>query len=168
MARPRRFARGPRRSSLWLEISPVLTTLTTPGGTITNAANAAILAQRPFTVVRTIMEFQLVSDQAAAVEEQAVAFGMAVVSDQALAIGVTAVPTPGTDAGSDLFFFHKYMFADESNLTDRTKGGSRYSVQSRAMRKVDEDSDIAIVAELQTIGFGARLFSAGRMLIKLH
>ena len=169
MAR-KHFARssGPRRQMSWLDLTPVSVTQTGVGGTLTHTLNAAALALRPFTVVRTIMEFQLGSDQAAAIENQVAAYGMAVVSDQALAVGVSAVLTPVTDAGSDLFFFHKFILGDESKLTDRSTSATRVSVESRAMRKVDEDSDLALCAEFSSAGGGWILTFAGRMLIKLH
>ena len=44
------------------------------------------------------------SDQSAATELFIGNLGLAVVSDQATAVGVTAVPTPATDRGSDLWF----------------------------------------------------------------
>jgi len=167
------FARRPtgyvRRESLWIAIGPASTTVTAAGGTLTNTSSAGVLALRPFTIVRTIMDFQLQSDQAAAIERQGVAWGAAVVSDQALNIGATAIPTPITDAGSDLWFFHRNLLGDESNLTDRTRSATRVHMESRAMRKVNDDQDIAFVVELSTSpGSGATLDSVGRMLVKLH
>ncbi len=115
------------------------------------------------------MEIMLRSDQAAAIETQAAAIGMAVVSDQASAIGVTAVPTPITDGASDLWYLHKYIFADESNLTDRTRGATKVSIDSKAMRKVNGDEDIVLVSELSgAIGAGAIITVALRFLLKLH
>jgi len=43
----------------------------------------------------------------------------------------------------------------------------QYAVDSKAMRKVDSGSDIAIVFEQQS-AFGAELTIEGRILIKLH
>jgi len=166
-----RISGATRRQTAWLGFSPALSTLTTAGGTIVYSLNAAALAARPFTVVRTHMELYIISDQAAASEDQIGAFGWCVVSDQALAIGVTAVPTPITDLGSDLFFVHK--IAMSSLLKDSTAGfaavaGTPYTVDSKAMRKVNDDQDIVGVAEVAVAGNGIILFSAGRMLVKLH
>jgi len=163
-----RLVRGSKRHTFWFGFGVASTTLSATGGTIIYNLNAGALALRPFTVVRTISEFFLSSDQAAAIETQQVAFGWAVVSDQASAIGVSAVPTPTTDLGSELWFFHKFIFGDESNLTDRTRSGQRVSVESRAMRKVDEGQDVVGVAELDAGSTGAALVTGGRMLIKLH
>ena len=81
-------------------------TLTASGGTILGSLNATALALRPFTIVRQHYFLMLRSDQAAAAERQFGAFGCVVVSDQAEAVGVTAIPTPITDAGSDLWMLH--------------------------------------------------------------
>ena len=156
------------RLTEWAGITFSSTVFTATGGTILGSLNAAALALRPFTIIRTHVELFVLSDQSAAIEFQAGAFGMAVVSDQASAIGVTAVPTPVTDSDSDLFFVHQVFFADESNLTDRTKGGNHYSIDSKAMRKVNGDQDLIISAELSDIGSGFRLLVGGRFLLKLH
>ena len=114
------------------------------------------------------MQWQLSSDQAAAIERQSCSFGFAVVSDQAVAVGVSAVPTPVSQMGSDLWFVHENMWADESNLTDRTRSASRGSIDSRAMRKVDIGQDIVSVVELGTVSSGLIFEVAGRMLIKVN
>jgi len=90
------------RETMWIGISMTATILTTPGGTILNALNAAALALRPFTIIRTRMELLVVSDQEVASEVQVGGIGVSVVSNQASAIGVSAVPTPITDIGSRL------------------------------------------------------------------
>ena len=156
-----------RRESLWVGFAfSGVTQLA--GGVLTYTFNAAALALRPFTIVRTHMEFMVISDQAAAVENQACAFGLAIVSEQVVAIGVTAVPTPVTDIGSDLWFLHQVMFAKESNLTDRSQPANFYSVDSKAMRKVEDGSEMVGVSELSGIADGAILFSSGRILIKTN
>jgi len=135
---------------------------------LSGSLNAAALALRPFTVVRTHLELMLRSDQAAALERQLVGIGMAIVSDQAVAIGVTAVPTPITDLGSDLWFVHQLMYCDESGLTDRSKDACQMSVDSKAMRRVEEGQDLIITVEASSISDGAILTSGGRILLKLH
>ena len=107
MAR-RQFARGAaaisqKRLTSWFQFQPIRVT-GAAGGTIMFSLNAAALALRPFTIVRSRFEVGIISDQTAATEDQLGAIGMAVVSDQAVAVGVTAVPTPITDMGSDLWF----------------------------------------------------------------
>ncbi len=173
MARGNRMAvRGQREKRLtdWFFLTPVANTFTAAGGTLIGSLNTAALAMRPFTVIRTHYEIQVVSDQAAAIENQAGALGTCVVSDQASDIGITAVPTPITDMGSDLWYQHNVFYGDESNLTDRTRGESRMTVDSKAMRKVDIGQDISGVVELDTVGStgGAIIRVVGRMLVKVN
>ncbi len=111
--------RGPRRQTAWFGFNFSEATLTS-AGTIIFTLNALALAFRPFTVVRTRLAFFLRSDQVAAIEDQAVAFGMAVVSEEADAVGITAVPIPMANIDSDLWFFHKVMFAGQ--YKDSTSG----------------------------------------------
>jgi len=155
-----------RRQSTWFSIGFSAVTVTSMG-TFTSL-NAAALALRPFTVVRTHVELYILSDQAAAHEFQATAFGMAVVSDQAAAVGVTAIPMPVDELGSDLWFVHRVAFADATALTDVTTPGQAYSIDSKAMRKVSGDEDIVISQQLSLVGSGASMLFAGRMLIKIH
>ena len=156
-----------RRDSLWIGMDFQELTLTT-GGVVAYTLNAAALALRPFTIVRTRMLFQIRSDQAAAIETQVGAFGWSVVSEQAAAIGITAIPTPVTDIGSDLFYFYQLLFGFEQNLTDRTTDAARYVGDSKAMRKVNEDQEPVAVLELSSVGGGFRVLMAGAMLVKLH
>ena len=172
MARRREFVRGAsairsRRETTWFQFTPASFTMAAAStAVVAFSLNAAALALRPFTIVRTRFELQLQSDQAAAIERQQAALGMAVVSDQAVAVGVTAVPTPITDLASNLWFVHQLIFADESNLTDRTRSATRMSVDSKAMRKVEVGQDMVIVIETGAFSSGAILEVGGRMLIK--
>ena len=105
-----------RRESLWTDLAPAALTMSASGGTISHTPNAALLALRPFTVVRSRGAMYLRSDQSAAVEFQTAAWGGCVVSDEALAIGVTAVPTPVTELASDLWFIHQFIMGGENNV----------------------------------------------------
>ncbi len=110
------------------------------------------------------------TDQNAASEVYHGSLAMAVVSEQAAAIGVTAVPTPGTDRDSDLFFLYEEQMG-EFTLGDATGFIEEHLTKefdSKAMRKVNNDQQIAIVAESETGGNGIIMRVAGRMLIKLH
>ena len=80
------------------------TTITTVGTSVVQTSlNAGALALRPFTMVRVRGVIRLETDQLTTTEFQEIAFGLAVVSDQAVAVGVTAVPSPVSDNGSDLW-----------------------------------------------------------------
>jgi len=108
------------------------------------------------------------SDQAAAIERQAGAWGLAVVSDQAVAVGITAVPTPITEMGSDLWFVYQLVMAKENTLTDRAQPAAIFQTDSKAMRKVGVGQDIVLVAEASAAASGTSLIIGGRMLIKNH
>ncbi len=165
------FIRGSRRETLWSRIVPSVTTLASGAdAALINSLSSGLLAIRPFTIIRTHVELLIISDQQAAAEFCGAAFGTAVVSDQASAIGVTAVPTPDTDGGSDLWMSHQYMwnsliFASAVGLDTV---GRQYTVDSKAMRKVDDGQDFVVVLERMSIGSGATIFVAGRILIKTN
>jgi len=161
-----------RRETLWLAIQTVETALTgAPTAVLTNFLSAEGLALRPFTIVRTRGMLFVQSDQASAAETFIGDFGISVVSEQALAIGITAVPTPLTDKGSDLFFVYeqlasRFHVGGGSGTGVPTKVGNFKEYDSKAMRKVNDDQDIAVTVENEINGLS--IFHSGRMLIKLH
>ncbi len=163
------ISRGQRRESVWIGFGLTAVSQAAVGGFITHALNAAALAERPFTIVRSRWELYIFSDQTGATESQLGAFGIAVVSDQAVAIGVTAVPTPVTDISSDLWFVHQILLNSMSGGTaQQMQVGTRYTVDSKAMRKVEDGQDIVPVIELDAAGNGFTVLLGGRILIKTH
>jgi len=165
----RGLTRGVRRETAWLFVGVFSETDANANtATLLGSLDATALALRPFTIVRTHLEVQVLTDQAVAAEQQSLAVGMAVVSDQASAIGVTAVPTPHNDAGSDYWYLHQYIFADSSITANESIQGQNRSIDSKAMRKVDDDSDVILVGEGAGIGNGMIYTIGGRFLIKLH
>ncbi len=174
MARRRSFPRGGRqvRETLWLGIDEVVQTLASANtAALINSLNAAALALRPFTITRTVGFFGVRSDQTATSETYDGAVGMAVVSDQASAIGITAVPTPWTDLGSDLFFTHQMLMG---RFLDLTAAGFEMNAltwiqyESKAMRRVNEDQDIVVTVEGSSLSAGCAVHHAARILVKLH
>ncbi len=137
---------------------------------IITALNAAALALRPFTIVRSRGWFGWQSDQSAIDETQIVHYGNIVVTEQAVAIGVTAVPTPATDNGSNWLVYDSGF----SRLEVVTAAGfhPRYNsiryFDSKAMRKVEEGQDLIEVIETDALSSGADTTSFVRSLIKLH
>ena len=161
------------RQTRWLFVSEVATVLPAANSAVlTNSFNAAALALAPFTIVRYRGVFHAESDQQAASETYALAFGMSVVSEQAVAIGITAVPTPSIDRGSDLWFVYEEIVGVIGiRATDGISGagGVLKMVDSRAMRKVEEGQDLAVVVENGAItANGSATRTSGRLLIKLH
>ena len=130
-----------RRESLWVGVGTATSVIgTTQTALLTNSANAALLALRPFTIVRSRGTLRLGSDQAANTENQSIAYGAAVVSDQAVAIGVTAVPTPITDQGSDLWYVYETLLSRivVSSAVGILEPPIWKDYDSRAMRKVED------------------------------
>jgi len=162
--------RTQRRQSDWLSFSLGIDSLDTSGVVLISSLGASALALRPFTVVRTHLELYMISDQQSASEAQLGAFGCCVVSDQASAIGVTAVPTPITDIGSDLFYAHQVMFNSFGfgSAVGLVQEGTRYTIDSKAMRKVSSDQDIVFTMEAAGSSSGFSVFTGGRLLVKLH
>ena len=174
MARNRTFvSRGQarsRRETSWLSIDPDIQALDASAA-ITHVMTAAELAKRPFTVVRTRMTVMISTDQLAADEQQIGAVGLAIVSSQAVLIGVTAVPTPITDLASDKWFVHQPLISDFIFATAAgfdSDGGHIYEIDSKAMRKVNDDEEIIVVAEALGVGSGVLVSTVGRLLIKEH
>ena len=161
-------ARGvPRRQTAWIGFTPATNTIATAVKVVLGTLNAAALALRPFTLIRTHIGLYLRSDQAAADELQSGAFGVCIVNDDAAAVGITAVPGPVSDIGSDLWAVHQMLMGDAVSLTDRTVSGRFFDVDSKGMRKVGIGQDIAIVAE-NAVATGFDLTAGGRFLVKLH
>ncbi len=167
-----RVFRGGRsvRESLWLFVTETSTALAAANtAVLINSLNAAALALTPFTVVRTRGIWSVRSDQTAATEQQMVGLGSAVVSSQASAIGVTAVPTPMTDLGSDLWYMIELWastFVVNSAIGTEVYQSKAYD--SRAMRKVEEGQDLVFVLENSSVTLGTTVLHVARSLIKLH
>ena len=163
-----RSGRTVARETEWLGFAPQQNTFTGAGGTILGSLNTAALALRPFTVIRQYFELMIHSDQSAALEVQICGFGTCVVSNQASTLGVTAVPTPITDISSDLWMLHQLVFGREDSQVDLAHPATHYSIESKAMRKVNGDQDFIVVGELSGAGNGFVLTNGGRVLVKLH
>ncbi len=171
--RSRNYAhKAARRQTLWLPLAVGTDTLTSASSaTLVASLNAAALALRPFTIVRTRGILELHSDQQATTESQQVGFGQCVVSDQAAAIGITAVPTPDTDASSDLWFVYEWMMSTQRIITQvgfEEPSSSVHYFDSKAMRKVPDGGDLITVIEASSISSGLIIVSQLRTLIKLH
>ncbi len=79
------------------------------------------------------------------------------------------MPTPITDMASDLWFVHQLMLADASHTVDNARDAGLWSIDSKAMRKVDIGQDIVVVAEFATgVSSGFTMTVGGRMLIKVN
>ncbi len=159
-----------RRQTLWFTQAIVRTTLAAAStSVIITSLNAAALALRPFTIVRSRGFLLLRSDQEASSESYEAAYGVTVVTDEAVAIGVTAVPTPVAQSASDWHVFETMFgrFSLGSGVAFTELGHERV-IDSKGARKVDLGEDMIEVVETGADSSGAVIASAVRTLIKLH
>jgi len=101
------------------------------------------------TVLRTVGQIAIQSDQNAASEFQIGAFGLIVVTDAAVAVGVTAIPGPVTDASDDGWFVY-VPFGQAVNFASATgirPYSNPYTFDSKAKRRVQDGQQIAIMVE---------------------
>ncbi len=161
-----------RRESLWIGGVTTQTVIAAASSAVLLLSlNAAALALRPFTVVRTRGVFYVRSDQVSANENYGCSMGNCVVSDQAVAIGVTAVPTPEAERSSDLWYVYEQILGQFAFTTGTgyRDVGHLMQFDSKAMRKVEDGQDIIVVLETpSTNDSGASIGYSDRTLIKLH
>ena len=160
-----------RRQTLWLQSVMAQTTIAAASmATLIGSLNAAALALRPFTIVRTRGMVNIRSDQTSVSEDYSAAIGLAVVTDQVVAAGVASVPTPTTDSASDWFVYQ--LMSGELQVTSDIGRllfvNETVQIDSRSMRKVDLGEDIITVVESTALSSGVIIDSFVRVLIKLH
>ncbi len=168
---PRRHMTHERstRIPVWANWSVAPTAI---GGTTSSlllVANAALLALRPFTIIRTRGRIFINSDQSAATELSRGVLGSIIVEEEAADAGVASLPTPGTETEAPWFlyepWFNQFVFGDGTGFIE--PAGTMIAFDSKAMRKVGISEDVTMVAE-NLSGAGVVLGVVGRMLIKLH
>ncbi len=130
-------------------------------------ANAGLLALRPFTIIRTRGQIICSADGVAASEEPQIVFGSIVVTDSAAAIGITAIPDPVSNVDGDWFVYEDCPNGFLNDVDGNTVW-KNYPFDSKAMRKVGADDDIALVGANRSAADGGVLIVSGRMLLKLH
>ena len=174
--RPRRFVRPPAKTKIWFNAGVGSTALAGSSVILITKFNAAALALRPFTILRTHLQINVRSDQVTASENVIASFGETVVTDNASTIGVTAIPDPsGIDGdGNADWMTWQAMFGSffiDINGTDGIAmsgyNGQMYVVDSKAMRKIGPNDDLVQVASLQTSP-GLTFSCNGRRLVQLH
>jgi len=162
---------GAKRTTTWIGDRADAAVLAGSTKTLFLSLSAGALLLRPFTIVRTHLEIYFRSDQQAASENAQGAFGEIVVNDIAAALGATAVPGPVTNPEDDWFVYqglsNSIVFTTGVGYNEGDGAGVRYTIDSKAMRKVDAGDDVITVIELSTAP-GATIMLEGRQLIKLH
>ena len=172
MAR-RRFAsvRGARRKTDW-SASVAQTALLAVAG----SAAALLQVFVPFAGGETIIRIRglltVRSDQNAASENMIGAFGICVVTEQAVSVGITAIPHSATDASWDGWLLHqfiaeRFLFFSSVGAQTGDSGLGRYPLDSKAMRKINDDERMVLVYE-NSSSLGTNLTDSIRVLTKLH
>ncbi len=164
-----RFIRPQPRTKMWINAGVDEDQLTASSEHLLGVLNAAGLALRPFTILRTRMLIDYRSDQIAASEGPFGKFGMIVVTDTASGIGVTAVPSTNAEPEASWFVYEAVasVLKFSSAVGFQLGGSNQYVIDSKAMRKVGADDDI-VLQFAQVAAVGALITTQGRMLIQLH
>ncbi len=174
MARARAHTRVVRGKSdrlmVWILVAATDAAVGASSSVLLATLNAAALALRPFTLVRTRLLVSWLSDQTAATEEPTGAIGEIVVSQAAAAAGVGSIPTPVTEGDGDFWVWQALQdhFIFGTAVGFRAQQARQYIIDSKSMRKVGVDEDMALVVENDHVAHGAIVGVKGRILIKLH
>ena len=156
-------------TKIWIGAGLVSTTVVAGTPLLFGVLSAAVLLMRPFTLLRTRVVIGYESDQVAASERPVGVIGGIVVKEQATTAGVASLPTPLTEPDAEWFFYQSlmqsFLFRDSTGATPRSS--RQYEIDSKSMRKVGQNEDIAFVVENRP-AVGAVVFLEGRMLIQLH
>ena len=168
MARRIVHQRGAGRSNMWLGIQVVPVVVLASSNTILASLDAASLALRPFTIVRSRFEVQYKSDQTGTSETPFGIMGLGVFSEVA-AGSVARMPDPATEPNYDWYVYQALQedFEFISGVGVVSRMGQRYIVDSKVMRKVGPNDDITVL-HAQVAAVGATISVLGRFLIKLH
>ena len=170
LRRGRVVTRSTPRTSSWVGVDLAPVDVSANSAILVGSLNAAALLLRPFTITRTRMDVLWSSDQNVAGEEPFGSMGCIVVSDTAAALGITAIPDPVSSPEGNWFVYQplqaKFLFITAAGF--ESDAGHHITVDSKAMRRVGADEDIAIVCGNSAAAHGGRIAIQGRMLFKLH
>ncbi len=165
-----RFVRPSPKTKIWIGAGlDVTTVMVAATSTLFASYNAAALALRPFTIMRTHLEILFGSDQSVATELAFGAFGQIIASADAVAAGAASVPTSDGDPDSPWYIYQGMAdeFTFKTGVGFESGGGTRYIIDSKAMRKGGANENSAVVFEnLSTVG--AKITMLGRQLVQLH
>ena len=165
----RRFVRPAPKTKIWIGAGIAEVTLVSNAEALVAVYSAAILAFRPFTILRTRLEINFRSDQVGSTEVPTGVYGEIIVKETATGIGVTALPGTITDPEADWYVYQGMTCAFEvvTAAGFMTPAGSSWTVDSKAMRKVGPTDDLAACFQMRNVG-GGLLNVEGRQLIQLH
>ncbi len=167
-----RFVRPAPKTKQWIGFGVGLDTLVGDTSQLLGTYTTGTKGLRPFTILRTHMDILVFSDQQAATEAPAASFGCIIVTETAASIGITAIPNPSGVTGdpeSDWFVWQalstSFVFGTAVGVDGGT--GHHYIIDSKAMRKVGPDDDMAMVTDCE-FAAGMKIITNGRQLVQLH
>jgi len=149
MAR-RAVTRGARRRTHWTEIRSASTALSASTSVL---LAVAVVGHEGETLARTRGIFSATLEAYTSAGDGFLgAFGMAIVSTAAATAGIGSIPTPLTEAGWDGWFVHRYFDIRGTIVAGSAAGANanlvRLDIDSKAMRKANEDESIVMVVEV--------------------
>jgi len=171
----RQFARSSKRTVSWAQgVVGTDLSLSATGKQLWTTAIGSVGAALKRTIVRTRgAAIVTLKTATAGGDGFTIGLGIGLVTLQAHTAGVTSVPGPLTDTDWDGWLYHAvgHVFATTATIADGVNAAgavARFDIDSKAMRKFDEDADILIgVIEVTEHGTATAEFQANtRILLK--
>ncbi len=164
MANRSNSPRAPRRRTHWSELASTTFDISAGGAVL---MGSSIVRHEGETLVRTRGIISVTLLTAASVGDGFIgAFGMVLVTTAAATAGVGSIPTPFTEAAWDGWFVHRY-FDVRSGLAADGSGQVRLEIDSKAMRKANEDESIVLVSETVETGTATAKFTGRIRLLSM-
>ncbi len=150
------FRRGVVRQTDWARtVTTAPTTLGAGSKSIVALITPSIGAAHE-TIRRTRGLLEVTNDQNGALEAISGAFGMVIVNDLAAGVGSSAIPGPFTDANDEGWFVWLPFLVTGDNNFGSAAQGRVFEFDSKAMRKLVEGFQIAVMVENASGSIGLR------------
>ena len=168
--RHRSFIRPPKKTVMWIDNTPATAPVAVAAATsvLFSILGAGALLLRPFTILRSRGLVWMSTDQSAATEFPFGTYGEIVVTDSASAAGIVSIPASIDEPSASWFLYQPmhgaFRFADATGFADVSRV---FEFDSKAMRKVGFDDDIAAVVQNGSASAGFNFNVVGRTLIQL-
>ena len=171
--RPFRQQRSPQRKTAWIQGPDSVQVSTLAGNTCVLFASfdtrASNLIDSPFTIVRTRGLFSVIDVAVDTAFFPFGAFGAVVVGGEAFDAGVASLPCPYSEAFFDRWLVHQYWSTANIISTGVSHGRlERFTIDSRAMRKVETGDVICFLVENGSNTEAITFQLDFRQLVKLH
>ena len=165
------LGRGARRKVTWgiSAFTTAYTTLPAASAIFAQVFDPRLLgnvASIESTIVRVRGILSVRSDQASVVEEQFGSLGFIIISDAQASVGITSIPIPQTDGAEDGWFVW-VPFMQDGIQGSANKGSNEYVIESKAMRKLESGTQMAVVVENSHSTEGLEFAMNFRFLMKL-